>query len=71
MQKPKRQQPQQPEPIQSFIWTLLFGAAFATLGWNYGVTELVDSLGGPDGNVNYWEGMCVWLAVLVAKWKGA
>lgn len=34
------------------IGLLVFGILFLLVGWNYGITEVVQALGGPDANVN-------------------
>lgn len=43
-------------PVGTIFWTLVFGAIFVTVGWNYGASEIVQALNGPDGNVNILEG---------------
>ena len=36
-----------------FFRTALVAGAL-TVTWNYGVTEIIDALGGPDANVNFF-----------------
>ena len=43
---------------------LLIAPALLTVMWNYGVTEALQSLGGPDANVSLLAGM---LAVLFIR----
>lgn len=41
-----------------FFVSLLFLPLTATLlllGWNFGITEVIQSLGGPDANINWFE----------------
>jgi hypothetical protein len=62
------QQPQQPEgfsPFALFVWALIFLGVFVTLGWNYGVSEIIQGYGGPDVNINVIEGMLVGMFVRV------
>lgn len=49
------------------FFALLGGAVFLTLGWNYGVTECIQALGGPDGNINILEGLALFVFVGVLK----
>lgn len=49
----------------TLVWTLLFVAVFFTLGWNYGVTEIVQNYGGPDANINILQGALTVLAVRI------
>lgn len=49
------------------FFTILAGALFLTLGWNYGVTECIQALGGPDGNINLLEGLALFVFVGVFK----
>lgn len=48
----------------AFTLTLLILlSTLFTLGWNYGITELVESAGGGDPNISLLEGILAWVAV--------
>lgn len=44
-------------PAANFVWAVIFLAVFTTVGWNYGITEIIQNLGGPDANINILEGL--------------
>lgn len=54
-------------PAAVLLWLLVFGAALTTIGWNFGVSEVIQACGGPDGNLSILEGGALFLALLVAK----
>ena len=43
------------------FWRLVFSVVLFTVAWNYGVTEVIQSLGGPDANINILEGTLTFL----------
>lgn len=62
---------QKPHPVATLFWTIVFGCVFATVGWNFGVSEVVQALGGPDGNINILEGGALFLAIALLRRAGA
>lgn len=42
---------------------LLIGLALVVVCWNYGATEVIQVLGGPDANVNILDGILALLFV--------
>lgn len=55
-------------PIEWTLAVVVVGLLF-TLAWNYGVTEIIQNLGGPDGNINVLEGTLAWAAVRFLQTK--
>ena len=47
---------------EALIQVLLAGLFFL-LAWNYGITEVIQNLGGPDANINYIEALLAWIGV--------
>lgn len=55
------------EPIKNAAISLILGAIITTLLWNYGATEIIEALGGPDANVNIVDGaLASWFLSSVA-----
>jgi hypothetical protein len=50
-----------PGPVATTFWLVVLGTLFVTVGWNYGITEMIESLGGPEGNINLLEGGAAFL----------
>lgn len=40
------------EAAVTFLALLILAPIFFTLAWNYGISEIIQSLGGPDANIN-------------------
>lgn len=34
---------------------------FFLLAWNFGISEVIQNLGGPDANINYVEALLTWV----------
>lgn len=49
-------------PFATFLGVLL-GCALIVVCWNYGATEVIQALGGPDANVNVLDGILALLFV--------
>lgn len=49
------------EVVGQFIGLLVVAPILMTLLWNYGATDVIESLGGPDANVSLVNG---WLGYL-------
>jgi hypothetical protein len=45
----------------TLVFAFVLGALVVTLGWNYGASEVIEALGGKDGNINVVVGFFVFL----------
>jgi ABC-type hemin transport system substrate-binding protein len=43
------------------------GGLFYLIGWNFGATEIIERLGGPDAQINYGIALCAFLLVECIK----
>lgn len=55
-------QPKADQPVAQFIGFLL-GLVLIVVCWNYGATEVIQALGGPDANVNVLDGVLALLFI--------
>jgi hypothetical protein len=51
------------DAIAQLIGLLILAPILMTLLWNYGMTDVIDALGGPDADVNLLQGGLAYLFV--------
>lgn len=54
----RQKKPSGTEVAGTLLAVFIFVPFIVTLLWNYGATEVIEALGGADGNVNLLEGWC-------------
>jgi hypothetical protein len=57
--------------VSELIGALVVAPTVLVLAYNYGLTEVIQNLGGPDGNVNIFEGaLAVYAVTILGKLLG-